>query len=66
MRKFFGVAGILWMFVFMVGVAEADVIATRVRTNDIIVPVGVCPGVGCPFLPLNNAKHVYAHRDHRG
>lgn len=59
MKKFFVVAGILWALALMAGAAGAEVIATRVRTNDIIVPVGACPGVGCPFLPLNNSTSTF-------
>lgn len=55
MKKFFVVAGILGALALMAGAAGAEVIGTRVRTNDIIIPVGACPGVGCPFLPLTNS-----------
>lgn len=55
MKKLFLSAGILCTLV-ITGIADAEVIATRVRTNSIIVPVGACPGVGCPFLPLNDAN----------
>jgi hypothetical protein len=54
MKRFFVVAGILLTLALMAGAAGADVIQTRTRTGAIIIPVGACPGVGCPFLPLNN------------
>jgi hypothetical protein len=55
MKKLFVVALILWVVTLTAGAAGAEVIATRVRTNDLIVPVDVCPGAGCPLVPLNNS-----------
>jgi hypothetical protein len=38
----------------LVGVAGADVIATRVRTSAFTLPFDACPGAGCPLVPLTN------------
>jgi hypothetical protein len=54
MKKRFVVALILWAVTLTAGAAGADVIASRARTSDFIVPVDVCPGAGCPLVPLTN------------
>jgi hypothetical protein len=55
MKRLVGIAALL-VITLLAGQAWAQVIATRVRTSDFIVPVGACPGVGCPFVPLNNTN----------
>jgi hypothetical protein len=54
MKKLFVVALILWVATLTASAVGAEVIATRVRTNDFLVPVDVCPGAGCPLVPLTN------------